>query len=133
MAIGFVEQLRSVLESRQKEGGTSILYPRPHRNTVYVVLLYRTCRSHSRKFLLYSRSLYYYRLPPTSILRVNFLSVKSLFSERVPFFPLCSAAGSVIHPNVHLKGSTCIGSFTVIEPNCFIVDSINSFFNISFF
>lgn len=34
------------------------------------------------------------------------------------------APGSVIHPNVHLKGMTKIGSFSVVEPNCFIVDSL---------
>ncbi len=33
------------------------------------------------------------------------------------------SSGTVIHPNVHLKGSTQVGSFTVIEPNCFIVDT----------
>ncbi len=33
-------------------------------------------------------------------------------------------AGSVIYPNVFLRGQTAIGSFVVIEPNCFISDSI---------
>ncbi len=33
------------------------------------------------------------------------------------------APGSVIHPNVYLKGRTKIGPFTSIEPNCFVVDS----------
>ena len=33
------------------------------------------------------------------------------------------APGSVIHPNVYLKGETKIGPFTSIEPNSFIVDS----------
>lgn len=31
--------------------------------------------------------------------------------------------GTVIYPNVHLKGKTSVGSFSVIEPNCFIVNS----------
>ena len=31
--------------------------------------------------------------------------------------------GSVIHPNVHIKGRSKIGTFTSIEPNCFIVDT----------
>lgn len=33
-------------------------------------------------------------------------------------------SGSVIYPNVFLRGQTAIGSFVVIEPNCFISDSI---------
>lgn len=33
-------------------------------------------------------------------------------------------AGSVIYPNVFLRGQTAIGSFVVVEPNCFISDSI---------
>lgn len=32
-------------------------------------------------------------------------------------------AGSVIYPNVVLRGATKVGSFTVIEPNAFVVDS----------
>ena len=32
-------------------------------------------------------------------------------------------AGSVIYPGVHLKGNTTLGSFCVVEPNCFISDS----------
>lgn len=31
--------------------------------------------------------------------------------------------GSVIHPNVHLKGKSELGAYSVIEPNCFIIDS----------
>ncbi|MFZ3230902.1 MAG: bifunctional UDP-N-acetylglucosamine diphosphorylase/glucosamine-1-phosphate N-acetyltransferase GlmU [Pseudobdellovibrio sp.] len=34
------------------------------------------------------------------------------------------AAGSVIYPGVFLRGKTAIGTFTVIESNCFISDSI---------
>ena len=34
------------------------------------------------------------------------------------------AAGSVIYPNTFIRGKTAIGAFTVIEPNCFISDSI---------
>ncbi len=33
------------------------------------------------------------------------------------------ASGVVIHPNVYLKGTTKIGSFTSIESNCFLIDS----------
>lgn len=33
-------------------------------------------------------------------------------------------SGSVIYPNVFLRGQTAIGSFVVVEPNCFISDSI---------
>ena len=33
-------------------------------------------------------------------------------------------AGSVIYPNVFIRGNTAIGSFAVIEPNCFVSDSI---------
>lgn len=33
-------------------------------------------------------------------------------------------AGSVIYPNVFLRGNTAIGAFAVIEPNCFVSDSI---------
>jgi bifunctional UDP-N-acetylglucosamine pyrophosphorylase / glucosamine-1-phosphate N-acetyltransferase len=33
-------------------------------------------------------------------------------------------AGAVIYPNVYLRGRTKIGSFTSVEPNCYIVDSI---------
>lgn len=33
-------------------------------------------------------------------------------------------AGSVIYPGAYLKGLSVIGSFTVIEPNVFIVDSV---------
>lgn len=32
--------------------------------------------------------------------------------------------GSVIYPNTFVRGKTAIGAFTVIEPNCFISDSI---------
>lgn len=31
--------------------------------------------------------------------------------------------GAVIYPNVFLRGSTKIGSYTAVEPNCYIVDS----------
>lgn len=31
--------------------------------------------------------------------------------------------GSVLYPNVYLRGETTVGSFTAIEPNCYIVDS----------
>jgi bifunctional UDP-N-acetylglucosamine pyrophosphorylase/glucosamine-1-phosphate N-acetyltransferase len=34
------------------------------------------------------------------------------------------APGSVIYPNVYLRGKTKIGSFTSIEPGCYIVDSV---------
>ena len=34
------------------------------------------------------------------------------------------AAGTVIYPNNFIRGKTAIGAFTVIEPNCFISDSI---------
>lgn len=34
------------------------------------------------------------------------------------------SAGSVIYPNVFLRGDTQIGSYTVIESNCFISDTI---------
>ncbi len=33
-------------------------------------------------------------------------------------------AGSVIYPGVFLRGKTAIGAFTVVEPNCFISDSV---------
>lgn len=33
-------------------------------------------------------------------------------------------AGSVIYPNVYLRGKTAVGAFCVIEPNVFISDSI---------
>lgn len=33
-------------------------------------------------------------------------------------------AGSVIYPNVFIRGKTAIGAFCVIEPNCFISNSI---------
>jgi bifunctional UDP-N-acetylglucosamine pyrophosphorylase/glucosamine-1-phosphate N-acetyltransferase len=33
-------------------------------------------------------------------------------------------AGSVLYPGVFLKGNTQVGNFCVIEPNCFIVDSV---------
>lgn len=33
-------------------------------------------------------------------------------------------SGSVIYPGVFLRGKTAIGAFTVIEPNCFISDSV---------
>lgn len=33
------------------------------------------------------------------------------------------AAGAVIYPNVFLRGSTKIGSYTAVEPNCYIVDT----------
>jgi bifunctional UDP-N-acetylglucosamine pyrophosphorylase / glucosamine-1-phosphate N-acetyltransferase len=33
-------------------------------------------------------------------------------------------AGSVIYPGVYLKGVSVVGSFTVVEPNVFIVDSV---------
>ena len=33
------------------------------------------------------------------------------------------SGGAVIHPNVHLKGKTKIGSFTVVEPNCILMDT----------
>ncbi len=33
------------------------------------------------------------------------------------------AAGAVIYPNVFLRGKTKIGSFSVVEPGCYIVDS----------
>lgn len=33
-------------------------------------------------------------------------------------------AGSVIYPGVFLRGKTAIGAFSVIEPNCFISDSV---------
>lgn len=33
------------------------------------------------------------------------------------------SAGAVIHPNVYLKGMTKIGSFSVVEPNCYLVDA----------
>jgi bifunctional UDP-N-acetylglucosamine pyrophosphorylase/glucosamine-1-phosphate N-acetyltransferase len=32
-------------------------------------------------------------------------------------------AGSVVYPNVFVKGPTVIGSFCVLEPNCFILNS----------
>lgn len=32
-------------------------------------------------------------------------------------------AGSVVHPNVMLRGNSSFGSFCAIEPNCYIVDS----------
>lgn len=34
------------------------------------------------------------------------------------------AGGSVLYPNVYLRGETQIGSFSAIEPNCYIVDSV---------
>lgn len=34
------------------------------------------------------------------------------------------AAGSVIYPGVYLRGKTAIGAFSVLEPNCFISDSV---------
>jgi bifunctional UDP-N-acetylglucosamine pyrophosphorylase/glucosamine-1-phosphate N-acetyltransferase len=34
------------------------------------------------------------------------------------------AAGSVIYPNTFVRGKTAVGAFCVIEPNCFISDSI---------
>jgi bifunctional UDP-N-acetylglucosamine pyrophosphorylase / glucosamine-1-phosphate N-acetyltransferase len=34
------------------------------------------------------------------------------------------APGSVIHPGVHLKGSTKVGKYSVIEPGCFLVDTV---------
>lgn len=34
------------------------------------------------------------------------------------------AAGSVVYPNVFLRGETKIGSYSVVESNCFISDSI---------
>ncbi len=33
-------------------------------------------------------------------------------------------SGSVIYPGVFLRGKTAVGAFTVIEPNCFISDSV---------
>jgi bifunctional UDP-N-acetylglucosamine pyrophosphorylase/glucosamine-1-phosphate N-acetyltransferase len=33
------------------------------------------------------------------------------------------AAGSVIYPNVYLRGKTKVGPFTSIEPGCYVVDS----------
>lgn len=33
-------------------------------------------------------------------------------------------AGSVIYPNVFLRGQTALGSFVVVESNCFVSDSI---------
>jgi bifunctional UDP-N-acetylglucosamine pyrophosphorylase/glucosamine-1-phosphate N-acetyltransferase len=33
-------------------------------------------------------------------------------------------SGSVIYPNVFMRGQTAVGPFCVIEPNCFISDSI---------
>lgn len=33
------------------------------------------------------------------------------------------AAGSVLYPNVFLRGSTTVGAFTAIESNCYLVDS----------
>lgn len=32
--------------------------------------------------------------------------------------------GTVIHPNVYLRGKTKVGAFTSIEPGCYIVDSV---------
>lgn len=34
------------------------------------------------------------------------------------------AAGTVIYPNVYLRGQTKIGAFTSIEPNCYLVDAV---------
>lgn len=31
--------------------------------------------------------------------------------------------GSVVHPNVMIRGNTSLGSFCAVEPNCYIVDS----------
>lgn len=33
-------------------------------------------------------------------------------------------SGCVLYPNVYIKGLSVIGSFTVVEPNCFIMDSV---------
>jgi bifunctional UDP-N-acetylglucosamine pyrophosphorylase/glucosamine-1-phosphate N-acetyltransferase len=32
--------------------------------------------------------------------------------------------GSVLYPNVYLRGQTSIGAFTSIEPNCYLVDTV---------
>jgi bifunctional UDP-N-acetylglucosamine pyrophosphorylase / glucosamine-1-phosphate N-acetyltransferase len=33
-------------------------------------------------------------------------------------------SGSVIYPNVFIRGKTALGAFAVVEPNCFISDSV---------
>lgn len=33
-------------------------------------------------------------------------------------------SGAIVYPGVFIRGKTAIGGFTVLEPNCFIVDSI---------
>jgi bifunctional UDP-N-acetylglucosamine pyrophosphorylase/glucosamine-1-phosphate N-acetyltransferase len=32
--------------------------------------------------------------------------------------------GSVLYPNVYLRGQTSVGAFTSIEPNCYLVDTV---------
>ncbi len=63
---------------------------------------------------------------------VNADKIKELMSEGVVFIKpetcyvedeVQIAAGSVIYPNVFLKGFTSIGGFSVIEPNCFLLNS----------
>lgn len=51
---------------------------------------------------------------------VVFLDPKTTYVEDAVII----GAGSVIYPGVFLRGKTAIGAFTVIEPNCFISDSV---------
>lgn len=50
---------------------------------------------------------------------VIFLNPKTTYVEETVEIGM----GSVIYPNVFLRGKTKLGSFTVVEPNCFISDS----------
>lgn len=51
---------------------------------------------------------------------VIFISPETTFIEE----SVLIGAGSVIYPNVFMRGKTVVGAFSVVEPNCFISDSV---------
>lgn len=51
---------------------------------------------------------------------VIMLDPKTTYIEESVFV----GAGSVIYPGAFLRGQTALGAFTVVEPNCFISDSV---------
>lgn len=51
---------------------------------------------------------------------VIFISPETAFIEE----SVLIGAGSVIYPNVFMRGRTVVGAFSVIEPNCFVSDSV---------
>lgn len=51
---------------------------------------------------------------------VVFMDPSSAFIEET----VIVGSGSVIYPGVFIRGKSAIGAFTVIEPNCFISDSV---------